>query len=589
MKGINGSPVSPPTTRFRQSHPTIPNILYFSPKSEEMKKLALHWKILIGMALGIAAGIALSAVLGGSVLRADLRLVSNPNDSTALTASIDIQGENAPYSLAWSDGRTTSTATGLSNGQHSLSISEVSKKIRSDKKYNIAWSNGTITEGSVPVGKNQHNIVLTDAQGNKVSKSFSVPEYASLTIKAESVPRSTAFVRNWIKPLGTVFINLLKMIAIPLIIVSLIKGVSDLQDISKLSAMGGRTLSFYIFTTMVAVSVGLLLVNIIAPGEYITEETRMALMAQFEGSVNEGLKSVEGLKEQPALQPLVDLVPDNFFKAASDNKMMLQVITFVLLFGVGLILIEPQKSKPVKDFFEGANEVVMKLVDIIMLMAPIGVFGLMAALVAESPSADIFQALALYAVTVLSGLVVLYFVDLLWVRLLGRMSPFAFVRAMAPAQLLAFSTSSSAATLPVTTECVEERLGVDREVASFVLPVGATVNMDGTSLYQAVAAVFIAQAFGIDLTLTEQLSIILTATLASIGSAPVPGAGMLMLVVILESVNVPPAGIALIMAIDRPLDMCRTVLNITGDAVAAVYVGRVMGKINKPAEHPDSV
>lgn len=407
-------------------------------------------------------------------------------------------------------------------------------------------------------------------------------------IMSKAAPDSSAaFIKDWVKPLGTVFINLLKMIAIPLIIVSLIKGVSDLQDMSKLSAMGGRTLAFYVCTTIVAVSVGLLLVNIIAPGNFITEADQQALTAQFQEELNKKLQPVEALKNQPALQPLVDLVPDNFFAAASDNTRMLQVITFVVLIGIGIILIPAQKAKPVKDFFDSANEVIMKLVDVIMLLAPIGVFALMAALVVELPSANVFIALGAYALTVVAGLVALYFIDLLWIKLLGRYSPLKFARAMMPAQLLAFSTSSSAATLPVTTECVQKGMGVDEEVTSFVLPVGATVNMDGTSLYQAVAAVFIAQAFGIELTLGQQLSIVLTATLASIGSAPVPGAGMLMLVVILESLNVPPAGIALIMAIDRPLDMCRTIINVTGDAVACVFIGRTMGKIKEPEATTD--
>lgn len=396
-------------------------------------------------------------------------------------------------------------------------------------------------------------------------------------------PWGTDFVRDWIKPWGTIFINLLKLIAIPLILASLIKGVSDLNDISQLSAMGTRTLGLYILSTVIAVTIGLTIVNTINPGYLVQEDTRTELMQSFGGDADSRVTQAASTKENGPLQALVDIVPENFFSAATSNGNMLQVICFALLFGIGLILVADEKSQPVKLFFDGVNDVIMKIVDIIMLAAPYGVFALLATLVAESPTLDIFYALGAYAGSVLLGLALL--IGLIYptvVKIFTGISFKDFFNGISPAQLLAFSTSSSAATLPVTMERVEEHLGVDKEVVSFVLPVGATINMDGTSLYQGIAAVFISQAFGDDVTLGEQLTIVMTATLASIGSAAVPGAGILMLVIVLESIGVNPAGIALIFAVDRPLDMVRTVANVTSDSMVALLVGKSMGKLHGP-------
>tara|TARA_B100000925_G_scaffold92848_1_gene67474 strand:+ start:1612 stop:2871 length:1260 start_codon:yes stop_codon:yes gene_type:complete len=390
-----------------------------------------------------------------------------------------------------------------------------------------------------------------------------------------------AFILDWVKPFGTIFINALKLIAMPLIISSLIKGVSDLKDISRLSLMGGRTIGIYLITTIIAVSIGLIIVNTIRPGNSISESTRLDLIAAYETDAGEKQAVAKKQKESGPLQALVDLVPDNIFKATTENVNMLQVIFFALFFGVGLILIPPKKAKPVKDFFDGFNEVILKLIDLIMLVAPFGVFALLATLIVESPSLDIFLALGLYTFTLVAGLTSMIIIYTLLVKIYVKIKPSKFIRGISPAQLLAFSTSSSAATLPVTMERVEEHLGVDEEVASFVLPVGATINMDGTSLYQAVAAVFIAQAFGMDLSLGTQLGIIITATLASIGAAAVPSAGMVMLVIVLGQAGIPEAGLALIFAIDRPLDMCRTVVNITGDASVSMIVAKSLGKLNQ--------
>jgi Na+/H+-dicarboxylate symporter len=393
-------------------------------------------------------------------------------------------------------------------------------------------------------------------------------------------------VQDWIKPFGKIFIKCLKMIAIPLILAALIKGVSDLKDISKLSKMGGRTIVTYILTTVIAVSIGLVLVNIVNPGKAISQETRTEMIENYSGDTTKYKETALSQKEAGPLQALEDLVPDNVFMAATSNRNMLQIIFFAVFFGIGLILIPEEKGKTVKDFFDGFNEVILKMVDLIMLAAPYGVFALLAAIIVESPSIDLFQALGWYAITVVFGLGLMICIYMTIVFVFTKKSPTFFLNGISPAQLLAFSTSSSAATLPVTMERVTEHLGVDEEVSSFVLPIGATINMDGTSLYQAVAAVFIAQAFGMDLDVTTQLGIIATATLASIGSAAVPGAGMVMLVIVLESVGFDPTllpiGLALIFAIDRPLDMCRTVVNVTGDATVSMVVAKSVGKLNDP-------
>jgi len=383
-----------------------------------------------------------------------------------------------------------------------------------------------------------------------------------------------AFVADFIKPFGTIFINLLKLIAVPLILASLIKGVSDLQDISKLSKMGGRTIITYLCTTLIAVTIGLLLVNAIQPGKSISVETRKELVEAYASDADAKREAAAKQREAGPLQALVDVVPSNIVGSMSNNRNMLQVIFFALFFGIGMILLPQEKARPVKDFFDSFNAIILKLIDMIMMAAPYGVFALLAALVVEAPSLELFQALGLYAITLLIGLALMIGVYALIVRLITKKKISFFFNGIAPAQLLAFSTSSSAATLPVTMECVEENLGVDKEVASFVLPIGATVNMDGTSVYQGVAAVFIAQAFGLELSLAAQLGIVFTATLASIGTAAVPSAGIVMLVIVLAQAGIPEAGLALIFAIDRPLDMCRTIVNVTGDAAVSMLVAQ---------------
>jgi Na+/H+-dicarboxylate symporter len=396
------------------------------------------------------------------------------------------------------------------------------------------------------------------------------------------------FSSDWIKPLGTIFVKLLKLIAIPLILASLIKGISDLKDISKFKTIGIRTIITYIITTVIAITIGLLLVNILQPGDGVSEETISKLTSTYSGNSGVQSKIAEATKqvESGPLQFLEDMVPDNAFKAMSDNRLMLQVIFFAIFLGISMLLIGEKRAKPLKSLFDSLNDVVLKMVDLIMLSAPFAVFALLASVVVSSDDPDILVALAQYAGVVVLGLMLMIVFYAIIVGTFTKKNPFWFLKEISPAQLLAFSTSSSAATLPVTMERVEEHIGVDKEVSSFVLPVGATINMDGTSLYQAVAAVFIFQALGLDLSFGDQITIVLTALLASIGSAAVPGAGMVMLVIVLESVGLPPEllpiGLALIFAVDRPLDMCRTVVNVTGDAMVAMLVAKSVGKLGEP-------
>lgn len=404
------------------------------------------------------------------------------------------------------------------------------------------------------------------------------------------------FVTDWISPFGTIFINLLKLIAVPLILASLIKGISDLKDISKIRDMGLRTIGIYIGTTLVAIVIGLSVVNFVKPGTGMNEDTIEKIKMKYENDegVVDKINKASQTKDAGPLQPLVDIFPSNIIKAMGETK-MLQVIFFALFVGICLLLIPEKKAKPMVEIFDSLNEVVMKMVDLIMLFAPYAVFALMANVIIAFDDTEILVKLLQYALCVVGGLALMIIFYCILIKTYVKKSPSWFLKRISPAQLLAFSTSSSAATLPVTMERVEEHLGVDKEVSGFVLPVGATVNMDGTSLYQGIAAVFIMQVIWPEgLTFTNQLVIVLTALLASIGSAAVPSAGMVMLVIVLESVGFPsdllPIGLALIFAVDRPLDMCRTVVNVTGDATVSMIVAKSLDKLHdpKPKEWDDN-
>jgi Na+/H+-dicarboxylate symporter len=441
----------------------------------------------------------------------------------------------------------------------------------------------------------------------------------------------SAFTINWIDPFGIIFINLLKLIAVPLVLFSIISGVANIGDPKSLGRMGGKTLFIYLITTVMAIALGLVLVNTIKPGKLIDEQSRIdnrisyEIWADSEGheikdginylkdptflkraqEISELTKSelkeisvsdkIEKAKKQQSvspLQPLIDIVPDNFFASLSNNGLMLQIIFFAIFFGVCLLFIPNDKSQPVLTLVDGINEVFLKMVDLVMQAAPFFVFALLAGVVSKMAGNDIgkvieiFKGLSWYSLTVLIGLLLMIFVIYPTVlKVFVKKIPYlGFFKAMGPAQTLAFSTSSSAATLPVTMECVEQNMGVDKKVSSFVLPIGATVNMDGTSLYQAVAVIFLAQMHMIDLTIGQQLTVVLTTTLASIGSAAVPSAGLVMLIVVLDSVGLNPAWIAIIFPVDRILDMFRTVVNVTGDATVCSIIADGENMLNYQGE-----
>jgi Na+/H+-dicarboxylate symporter len=437
------------------------------------------------------------------------------------------------------------------------------------------------------------------------------------------------FTIRWIDPFGMIFIRLLKFIAVPLVLFSIIGGVSGLRDVSKLGRLGWKTLLAYMTTTLLAVGIGLTLVNIVKPGTHIDEEQRIKNRLSYEvwlqendiGATQDGLnflsdpkyaaylseaqaadqvisspkldlekkmKTVAVQKESSPLKFIVEMVPDNIFASLSGNGLMLQVIFFAIFFGITLVLIPEEASAPIINLVNGMNSIFLKMVDLVMKAAPFFVFCLLAGVVAkmaDSPQEvfEIFIGLGSYSLTLFSGLFLLTFVvyPLIVKSLVSKMSFKDFFKNISPAQFLAFSTSSSAATLPVTMECVEENVGVPKSISSFVLPIGATVNMDGTSMFEGVAVVFLAQLHFIDLTIAQQLTIVFTAAAASIGSAAVPSAGLIMMIMVLQSVGLNPAWVAIIFPVDRILDMCRTVVNVTGDMVVSTLIAKSEGELEK--------
>lgn len=379
---------------------------------------------------------------------------------------------------------------------------------------------------------------------------------------------------------GALFLRGLRFIAVPIVVFSLIVGASSLNDLSKLSRIGGKTIAIYILTTAIAITIGLVLANVAKPGSFVTQETRDSFVERF--GVQADAK-VQAAQAPDVWDTVLNIVPQNPFEAIASGN-MLQVVFASLLVGIALTLIKREKAKPVIAFFDAMTDVVIKIVEIVLMIAPYAVFALIVEQIAEL-GLDILGSLAVYSLVVVAGLATMMFVVYpIGFKLMAGVGYRRFYRAMSPAQILAFSSASSSATLPVTMECAEQRLGVQEEVSSFVLPIGATINMDGTALYQGVAAVFIAQLYAIDLTLGQQLTIVLTATLASIGTAGVPGVGMIMLVIVLQSVGIPLQGIAVILGVDRILDMCRTSCNITGDAMVCALVAKSEGALLSEAQ-----
>jgi len=389
------------------------------------------------------------------------------------------------------------------------------------------------------------------------------------SIAASFTSEGATWTMSYIKPFGTIFIKLLQMLAIPLIITSIISGIAGLRDINKLGRIGGRTLALFTVTCLTSTILGVTLASTFKPGAAIPENIKNELLASYQdkatGLVDKAQQGDAGLMDM-----ITEMVPNNIFHAMSNNGLMLQVVIFSILFGIALSKVDASKSDSVIQLIEGLNETFMKLVMLVMLIAPIGVFALIASI---TFNASVFLSLLYYMLTVIFGLAVILFILYPLInRLFSKITYGKFFKTMQPVFLMAFSTSSSAATLPVTMERVSNGFNIKKEISDFVLSLGVTINMDGTALYQSIAAVFIAQATGIDLTLGQMVIIALTATLSAVGAAGIPGAGMITLIIVLDAIHVPIEAIALIMAPDRLLDMFRTVINVAGDACGAIAV-----------------
>lgn len=489
------------------------------------KRLALHWQIIIGLFAGVLVGLVIN--------------------------------------LAWTSG--TWAALGVDDPSAFLAKEKVLVLPQGKTFADVATDAGLPHWGELDPTK------LSESDLRRLGLRW-------INEDANFLAHAARFVRNFNGFVGDLFMQALKFIAVPIVLFSLIVGVSSLNNIAKLSRIGGKTIGIYLVTTAVAISLGLVIANVVRPGNFVPQETRDRLLADYKAQAEGGKQRAEAAKGQSPWQRIVELVPANPFQAIATTN-MLQIVFLALLIGIGLSLIPAARAGPVVAFCEGMTDAVIKLVELLMLTAPVAVFALIVKVVADL-GLEVLAALAVYSLCVVGGLVLMVGVVYpLVLKTLTGVGPGRFYKAIAPAQLLAFSSASSSATLPVTMECVEKRLGVSDEVSSFVLPLGATINMDGTALYQGVAAVFIAQLFSMNLTLGDQLAIVGTATLASIGTAGVPGAGVIMLVIVLQSVGVPLEGIAAILGVDRLLDMCRTTCNITGDAMVATVVAGSEGAL----------
>ena len=471
-----------------------------------MPKIALHWKILIGLALGVLVGILINAAWS----EATWRSLGVDNTKLFLAGAAPAQVPEG------------------------LDITQISDAERAER-----YPNALATTGA----------------------------------------HAARFIRNANDFVGALFLRLLKFIAVPIVVFSLIAGVASLNDTAKLGRIGLKTIILYLTTTALAITIGLVLANIVRPGASFPEDIRIGLVEK-EGASAEA--KIQAAAEPSPWDTALNVVPTNPFEALAKAE-MLQVVFSALLVGIGLTMLPKAKAAPVIAFFDTMTEVVIKIVHIVLILAPYAVFALIAVVVADM-GVDVLASLAKYSATVVVGLLLMVFgVYPLILRAFTKVGFKRFFWAISPAQLLAFSSASSGATLPVTMESCEERLGVRDEITSFVLPIGATINMDGTALYQGVAAVFIAQMYGLGLSFGDQLTIVLTATLASIGTAAVPGVGIVMLVIVLQSVGIPLEGIAVILGVDRILDMCRTVCNITGDCMVCAVVATSENAIDDEA------
>ena len=504
--------------------------------------MKLHWKILIGIALGLAYTFVVSSV-------SDTFLDLNDNKKLDLAEKFEDENQDGKWN---------------------------SKEEYVDSNYNGKWDVGEEFEDINKNGKWDKAENYLDENNNK---KYDVAEkYVDSNNNGSFDSNYIDFTKNWIEPFGDIFLNLIKLFAIPLIIVSLIKGISSISNISRLSRMGLKTISIYIGTTFISVSIGLILVNSFSPGEGVNQTHNINYAEKVDSKKN----NVEKAKGRGPLQPIVDIVPDNLFKSATSNKNMLQIVFVSILLGIGLLSIPKDRSKSLINAIDILNELLFNVIGYVMRFAPIGAFALLASNLVEfittsgGELSSMLSSIGGYFLLVVVGLLIhtlVVYPSIL--KFIAKYPIRKFFKGISKAQLLAFSTSSSGATLPVTMECCENNLGVKKEVSSFVVPIGATVNMDGTALYQSIAAVFIAQAMGISLDMYDQISIMVMTIIASIGTAAVPSAGIVMLIIILDTIGIGGAGVALIIGVDRILDMLRTTTNVTGDAAVAITINEL--------------
>jgi Na+/H+-dicarboxylate symporter len=530
--------------------------------------MQVYTKILIGMALGAIAGLLLGP--NSFVLPQDLYKVSDG-------ASVEVRLDRTDA------GSTVALPKGIPLRLH---IDETVEEQMTDNKgdahsipvwskVGFKWTNRLGLKASDAVKAALGN----PRPGDKVTawlKLTQTPlESGGFAVSPTPISDFGDGFIAAVRPLGQIFMRLLKMVIVPLVFSSLLVGVASLGDIRKLGRLGTRTLGLYMCTTAVAVSIGLFLANAIGPGEFVGEADKIALGAQFAGAA--GAKVSAAADAPSFLENVMGIIPSNPI-ASLVNGEMLQIIFFAVIFGVALTLVGAEKTQGVVDFFDRIQDAMIVIIQLVMAIAPFGVFALIAEVIGSS-GLSVLGALVVYAVTVVIGLLVqaiLVYGGL--VRALARLKLLPFLKAARPAQLMAFGTSSSSATLPVSMQCAEENMGVSNSVSSFVLPLGSTVNMDGTALYQGVAAIFIAQVFGIDLSFGDQAAIVFSATMASVGAAGVPGAGIVTLAMVLTTVGIPTAGVALVLGMDRLLDMFRTSVNVTGDLAVTAVMARLEGE-----------
>lgn len=556
------------------------------------KGLELHWQILIGLVAGLIVGLLINLAWGpytwGALGVGDptsYRAAKPGSLASSLPKSADPALEWLADAAAGATPGPGSAAIDPPNNAYTARVIEyVTRGLRDPKaelvdadrarEWLAGFASSVADDGQAAIDAARAELA-GDADLRQsvaaLTASFGLEDPNASAGFPALVPRYVSILADMV---GDLFLAGLRFIAVPIVLFSLIVGVSSLNDTAKLGRIGGKTIGIYLFTTALAITVGLVLANLVAPGKFVSAEAREDLLAAGMGEATSRIQTAQSA--QPNWwDVIVDIVPTNPFRALAEGE-MLQVVFFALAIGVALTLIPREKARPVIAFADGMTEVIIKLVHILMRVAPLAVFVLIAGVMADM-GLDVLRALLAYALVVIGGLAVMILVVYpIALRVFAKIGYGRFFKAIAPAQLLAFSSSSSSATLPVTMECCEERLGASEEVTSFVVPVGATINMDGTALYQGVAAVFIAQLYGLQLDLSDQLQIVLTATLASIGTAGVPGVGMIMLVIVMQqlgfSAEVMAGGIAIIFGIDRLLDMCRTTCNVTGDCAVCGIV-----------------